>query len=182
MKFLRCVCLLGTFAVFTALGAGNNAANEPRDSIRREAIQVHPALTNMSAGGPPRSLKKDASGKSTLVEEEPYPRVGDRMTIWGTYNLVSQEKARITLIQNLKKKSRQLPVSLPSIEVKKGSGNFELTCDLQAEGSLWLVFTSIPDGKPGPSQSYVEEVRAAWKGELGPEQPATETPSSDKPR
>lgn len=104
------------------------------------------------------------------------------MIIRGSYNLVSQEKARIALTQTPKEKSLQLPRSLPSIEVKKGSGDFELTYDLEREGTLWLVFTSIPDGKPGPGKSYVENVRAAWKGVFGPDEPAIETPASDKPR
>lgn len=175
-------CLLGLFAIVTAMSAEKSATKEPRDFIHPEVVEVHPALDNTSTSGPPGSFKKDASGKSHFVEDDPVPRVGDRMIIRGTYNLVSQEKARITLMQTPKKKSLQLTPSLPSIEVKKGSGNFELTCDLELEGRLWLVFTSIPDGKPGPGKSYVEDVHAAWQGDLGPGKAATETPASDTPR
>ena len=168
-RFLR-ISLFGAVVIMTARGVEPDPAKEPQDYIRREVVQVYPALINTSGGGPPHSFKKDATGKITYQEKEDlFPRVGDRIVIRGRYALVTQDKARITLIQTLKKKSKPLYFALPSIEVKKGSGDFEMTYDLEREGNLFLVLTSIPDGHRGPSMFWVETVRAARKGDLGPD-------------
>lgn len=167
------------FAAITAMGVDISPVDPSRDIIRREVVEVHAALVNTSISGPPGSFKTDASGKSTFVESEPVPRVGDHIIIRGSYNLVSMDKARITLVEIPKKKSLQLSPQLPSIEVKKGSGNFELTYDLEREGRLWLVFTSIPDGKPGPGMSFVEDVHPAWKGDSRPDKEDHAKPQKD---
>jgi hypothetical protein len=193
-SFLRLVSLL-LFAIVATLFATDAPKDRPRDQIVMdkdrprdrivmEVAEVHMAVANVGGGTRITSSAPKPRNSDTKVGDDldRDPRVGDRMIIRGTYTLVSRDKARLSIVLSQPKgKAAPTYFPLPSVEIQKGSGKFELTYDLTREGFLSLAYFSIPEGKRF-LEHPMTPILPMWAGDLGPEKPVTETPASDTPR
>lgn len=75
--------------------------------------------------------------------------IGDHLVVRGQYHLESKEHATLALFMTTTDGNGKENVSLTQTrEIKKGSGEFELSYDVKHTGALHLSFYGIPDGKP----------------------------------
>ena len=90
-------------------------------------------------------------GDSIVIEQveatSPNLAVGDKVVVRGRYVLTSEEKAQLCLFVTTKEPVPVPVISTQQTEVKKGSGEFELTEQVRHPGFLHVSFYRIPDGK-----------------------------------
>ncbi len=97
--------------------------------------------------GPTHFKDGDSIVVEQVVASSQNLAVGDKVVVRGRYVLKSEESAQLSLFTTTKE-----PVSVPIIpsqltEVKKGSGEFELTERVSHPGLLHVSFYRMTDGK-----------------------------------
>lgn len=68
-------------------------------------------------------------------------KIGENVTVKGTYTLESHEAGKISIyVTQIKKDGRSKTSPEQQFEVKKGEGNFEVNIQIQHEGYLHVTF------------------------------------------
>jgi len=97
--------------------------------------------------GPTHFKDGDSIAVEQVVASSPNLAIGDKVVVRGRYVLKSEESAQLCLYTTTKE-----PVPIPIIpsqqaQVKKGSGEFELTERMRYPGLLHVSFYRMTDGK-----------------------------------
>lgn len=117
--------------------------------------------------GPTHLNDGDSIVIEQVVAKSPNLAVGDKVVVRGRYVLKSEENAQLCLFVTTKE-----PVSVPVIptqqtEVKKGSGEFELSEVVRHPGFLHVSFYRIQDGKRFGSVYFgTEQQMKEWSYEI----------------
>jgi beta-lactamase regulating signal transducer with metallopeptidase domain len=100
----------------------------------------------------------DAISIEQVLATSPKFEIGDHVVVRGRYHLASEAKATLALFMTTTDGNGKENIS-PSqrTEVKKGSGAFELSYDVQHTGALHVTFYGIPDGKSFGGQYFGTE-------------------------
>jgi len=97
--------------------------------------------------------KKFKDGDAIIIQQvlatSPKFAVGDKVVVRGLYQLKSKEKATLALyLTQTGVDGREVVSPRQTMEVKEGSGPFELVYTVAHPGALHVTLYSIPDGKP----------------------------------
>ncbi len=97
--------------------------------------------------------KKFKDGDAIFIHQvratSPKLEIGDTVVVRGRFDLQSKEKATLALYLTQTEGDGEERVSpTQRMEIKKGTGAFELVYEIKHTGALHLTFYSIPDGKP----------------------------------
>jgi hypothetical protein len=97
--------------------------------------------------------KKFREGDSIVIQQvrsaSPRLAVGDKVVVRGHYVLASKARANLSLfVTHTKDQDKELVASTQTMELKQGSGDFELSCEVKYTGVLHLSFYSLTEGTP----------------------------------
>lgn len=97
--------------------------------------------------------KKFKDGDGIIIQQvlatSPKFAVGDKVVVRGLYQLKSKEKATLALfLTQTGGDGRDVVSPSQTLEVKEGSGPFELVYTVAHPGALHVTFYSIPNGMP----------------------------------
>lgn len=151
--------LLTLLAVFFAGGfAGWLLFHEPTMLLRASHSDITRFRPDSQASGTPFVLgpQRFESGDSITIENvlatSPNFGIGDKVVVRGRYNLNSQDKARPGLFVTSARELGPTKVSPSQMtSVSKGSGDFQLECEVQQAGVLHVSFYLVS----GPSSGGV---------------------------
>jgi beta-lactamase regulating signal transducer with metallopeptidase domain len=105
--------------------------------------------------GPKKFEDGDAISIQQVLATSPEFGIGDYVVVRGRYHLESKEKATLALmLTQTEGDGKEMISSAERMEVKKGSGEFELAYDVKHAGSLHVTFYSIPEGRPFGGQYF----------------------------
>jgi beta-lactamase regulating signal transducer with metallopeptidase domain len=98
--------------------------------------------------GPQKFKEGDAISIHQVLATSPKFEIGDHLVVRGQYRLASKEKATLVLfLTQTEGDGKEVMSPTESMEVTKGSGEFELAYDVKHLGALHVTFYGIPDGK-----------------------------------
>jgi bla regulator protein BlaR1 len=99
--------------------------------------------------GPEKFNGGDTITIQQVLATSPQFEIGDHLVVRGQYHLESKEHATLALFMTTTDGNGKENVSLTQTrEIKKGSGEFELSYDVKHTGALHISFYGISDGRP----------------------------------